>query len=66
MFGFAGLLAHQGGWDELLLVAAPIGIFVLLLKVANARAGHLGTGHGDPPSTPRSDPEGTPPDASER
>lgn len=38
------LLAHQGGWDEILLVAAPIGLFVLLLWVANNRAAH----HEDP------------------
>jgi hypothetical protein len=32
------VLAHQGGWDELLLVAGPIAIFVVLLAVANRRA----------------------------
>jgi hypothetical protein len=31
-------LAHQGGWDEVLLVLAPLSIFALLLYVANARA----------------------------
>jgi hypothetical protein len=31
-------VAHQGGWDELLLVLVPVGILVLLLRVANARA----------------------------
>jgi hypothetical protein len=41
MGGFTGVLAHQGGWDELLLVATPIAIFVLLLRVANARAARL-------------------------
>lgn len=34
----AVMLAHQGGWDEALMVAAPIGLFVFLLRVANARA----------------------------
>ncbi|MEO6988752.1 MAG: hypothetical protein ABI239_08895 [Aquihabitans sp.] len=34
----AVVLAHQGGWDEALMVAAPIGLFVILLRVANARA----------------------------
>lgn len=33
-----GVLAHQGGWDEMLLVAGPILVFVLLLRVANKRA----------------------------
>ena len=32
------VLAHQGGWDEMLMVAAPVGLFVFLLWVANARA----------------------------
>jgi hypothetical protein len=32
------LLAHQGGWDEILLVLAPLSIFALLLYVANRRA----------------------------
>ena len=37
------LLAHQGGWDEILLVAAPVALFVLLLWVANARAARGGS-----------------------
>lgn len=32
------VLAHQGGWDEMLLVAGPILVFVLLLWRANKRA----------------------------
>lgn len=31
------LLAHQGGWDEFLLVAAPIVVIVGLLAVAKRR-----------------------------
>ena len=38
MAGFAAVLAHQGGWDEALMVALPIGLFVALLRVATARA----------------------------
>lgn len=34
----AVVVAHQGGWDELLLVAGPIAVFVVLLAVANRRA----------------------------
>jgi len=34
------MLAHQGGWDELLLVLLPIGIFAGLLALANRRATH--------------------------
>lgn len=38
MVGLTEVLAHQGGWDEVLLVATPIVIFVVLLRIANARA----------------------------
>ena len=34
----AWVLAHQGGWDEMLMIAAPVGLFILLLRTANARA----------------------------
>ena len=34
----AWLLAHQGGWDELLFVLVPIGLFGGLLAIANRRA----------------------------
>lgn len=34
----AVVLAHQGGWDEILMVVAPIGLFVVLLHVASSRA----------------------------
>jgi hypothetical protein len=34
----AAVLAHQGGWDEILFVAVPIVIFGALLAVANKRA----------------------------
>lgn len=32
------LLAHQGGWDEMLFVLVPIAIFAWLLSLANKRA----------------------------
>jgi hypothetical protein len=35
------MTAHQGGWDELLLVAVPVVLFALLLRMANRRAGRL-------------------------
>lgn len=38
MTGAAVHLAHQGGWDELLLVLLPIGAFAGLLALANRRA----------------------------
>jgi hypothetical protein len=36
------LLAHQGGWDEILFVAVPIVIFGGLLAIANRRASRMG------------------------
>jgi hypothetical protein len=33
-----GMLAHQGGWDEILLVAGPILFIVLVLWRATRRA----------------------------
>jgi len=32
------LLAHQGGWDEMLFVLVPIALFATLLLIANRRA----------------------------
>ena len=31
------VLAHQGGWDEILLVAGPILVIVFLLRLAKRR-----------------------------
>ena len=41
MTTFAGLAAHQGGWDELLFVLVPISLFGGLLAIANRRAARL-------------------------
>jgi hypothetical protein len=35
------LLAHQGGWDEMLFVAVPIVIFGTILAIANRRASRM-------------------------
>lgn len=32
------VLAHQGGWDEILFVLLPIAVFAGLLALANKRA----------------------------
>ena len=32
------VLAHQGGWDEMLMVLGPILVIVLLLRLARKRA----------------------------
>lgn len=31
------LVAHQGGWDEILLVLGPIAVIALLLRLAKRR-----------------------------
>lgn len=38
------IVAHQGGWDEILLVLVPIVLFALLLVVANRRADAIESG----------------------
>jgi hypothetical protein len=38
------MLAHQGGWDEFLFVAAPIAVVVGLLRVAGARSRRIQSG----------------------
>ena len=45
----ASVLAHQGGWDEILFVLAPLAIFAWLLHLARKRADQLphdGAGEG--------------------
>ncbi len=45
------VFAHQGGWDEMLMVLGPILVIVLLLRLAKRRAERAG-----PPPEP-SEPE---------
>ncbi|MGC7098770.1 hypothetical protein ACPZ19_29210 [Amycolatopsis lurida] len=33
-----GVLAHQGGWDEIMLFAGPVAIIVLLVVLARRQA----------------------------
>lgn len=40
------VLAHQGGWDEILMVAGPIAIIVGLLVIVRRRLG-AGLSDGD-------------------
>ncbi len=40
------LLAHQGGWDEVLLIAGPIVIIMGLLWLAKRRVDHDASLHG--------------------
>ena len=53
------VLAHQGGWDEILMVLTPIAVFALLLKLANSRANKAqdrGRRATRPPRTTAADP----------
>ncbi len=54
MAGSDMVVAHQGGWDEMLLVAVPVGIIVALLRVANRRADRSGRDQSS--SAPPEDP----------
>lgn len=43
------VLAHQGGWDELLFVLVPIALFAGLLAIANRRANRVQSERDDDP-----------------
>ena len=45
------LVAHQGGWDEILLIVGPIATIVTLLVIVKRRldAGIASRGDGDRP-----------------
>ena len=49
------VLAHQGGWDEMLLVIAPLLLIAGLLRVANRRANRLAEIHRRAISPPEDD-----------
>ena len=42
----AALLAHQGGWDEILLIGGPIVLIVALLWLAKRRVDRAAAVHG--------------------
>lgn len=42
----SALLAHQGGWDEILLIGGPIVIIMGLLWLAKRRVDHAASLHG--------------------
>jgi len=42
------LLAHQGGWDEALLIGGPIVAIIGLLWLAKRRVDHAASVHGHP------------------
>lgn len=49
-----GMVAHQGGWDEILLVAGPIAVIVGLLLLARRRVEGGATAAGNPADPPTS------------
>ena len=40
------LLAHQGGWDEIALIAGPVLLIMALLWLAKRRVDHAASLHG--------------------
>jgi hypothetical protein len=44
----SSILAHQGGWDEILLVAAPVAVIAGLLAVAKRRVDRAESAGVDP------------------
>jgi hypothetical protein len=59
----AVLLAHQGGWDEILMVLVPIALFAVLLVIANRRANAIeGQREASEPAGERSGRGDGPPD----
>ena len=48
VLGNAAVLAHQGGWDEALMVIAPVGLFGGLLWVAYRRSAPTDAGSDRP------------------
>ena len=68
-FGFNPPLAHQGGWDEILMVVAPLAVIGLLLWVANRRvsaqiAAEAAAGSSQTSQTGQTSGTGEQPDAS--
>jgi hypothetical protein len=58
------LLAHQGGWDESLLVIGPLAILTLLLQVARRRAEREQAAElGEPEDAPQGTDDPAPPPA---
>lgn len=51
MLGTGHLVAHQGGWDEALMLLTPFAIFFGLYRVAVHRAAHQHH-DGDGPAAP--------------
>ncbi len=52
------LVAHQGGWDEILLVGGPIVLIIGVLAIAKKRVDRL---HGAADAAPESNADEAPP-----
>ncbi len=48
----AVVLAHQGGWDEILLIVGPMAVVVLLLGLAKRRVDRATSTTATPPPDP--------------
>lgn len=48
--GDLAVLAHQGGWDEVLLVGGPIVVIIAVLAVAKRRVDAVERAGGEPPA----------------
>ncbi|MFN3215036.1 MAG: hypothetical protein ACE367_00905 [Acidimicrobiales bacterium] len=46
MTAVGAILAHQGGWDEILMVLGPLAILFVVLMLANKRARRLAEANG--------------------
>jgi hypothetical protein len=57
MWRSMALLAHEGGWDEILLVAVPIVVIVVLLAIAKRRVDAQPAADAQPRSQPDALPE---------
>lgn len=63
--GLFPIIAHQGGWDEILMVVGPLLVVGGALWVANRRvASQLADGAGPKPDTPADQRSGASPSAS--
>jgi hypothetical protein len=49
--GAGPVLAHQGGWDEILMVLTPVALFAALLWLANSRASRIQADRTSPAGT---------------
>ncbi|MCU1359165.1 MAG: hypothetical protein JWN99_454 [Ilumatobacteraceae bacterium] len=56
------MLAHQGGWDETLLVVGPMFVVVMLLRLAKRRVAQQAPIYEPPPGQLMPDRPDAPPD----